>query len=218
MSVGYAYNEIGSYGEAERALRGALAVADRLGLDNAVGTARAQLGRTLGRKGALPAAREELGRAIEALRAQKNARLAAVATRYLADVLLREGQLEAAEREAQTAVEGLSGAPAMVGDALAMLADVQRARGSTALALATAERAMAALEAAGKIAIGEAAIRLAHAQALEAAGELDRARAALAVARDRLLARAKTLTDSELRRAFVESVTEHARTLELARS
>jgi tetratricopeptide (TPR) repeat protein len=218
VSVGYAYNEIGSYGEAERALRGALAVADRLGLDNAVGTARAQLGRTLGRKGALPAAREELGRAIEALRAQKNARLAAVATRYLADVLLREGQLEAAEREAQTAVEGLSGAPAMVGDALAMLADVQRARGSTALALATAERAMAALEAAGKIAIGEAAIRLAHAQALEAAGELDRARAALAVARDRLLARAKTLTDSELRRAFVESVTEHARTLELARS
>jgi tetratricopeptide (TPR) repeat protein len=218
VSVGYAYNEIGSYGEAERALRGALVVAERLGLDNAVGTAHAQLGRTLCRKGALPAAREELGRAIEALRAQKNARLAAVATRYLADVLARQGDLEGAEREARAAAEALAGAPAMVGDALAMLADVQRKRGNAAEALATAERAMASLEAAGKTVIGEAAIRLAHAEALEAAGERDRARAALATARDRVLTRAKTLTDPELRSAFLEGVTEHARTLELARS
>ncbi len=217
VSVGYAYNEIGSYGEAERALRGALAVAERLGLDNAAGTAHAQLGRTLGRQGALPAAREELGRAIEALRTQKNARLAAVATRYLADVLARQGDLEGAEREARAAAEALSGAPAMVGDALAMLADVQRRRGNSTEALATAERAMASLEAAGKTVIGEAAIRLSHAEALDAVGEHDKARAALATARDRVLSRAKTLTDPDLRSAFLERVTEHARTLELAR-
>ncbi len=217
VSVGYAYNEIGSYGEAERALRGALVVAERLGLDNAVGTAHAQLGRTLCRQGALPAAREELGRAIDALHAQKNARLAAVATRYLADVLARQGNLEEAERAARTAAEALAGAPAMVGDALAMLADVQRRRGNAAEALATSERAMSSLEAAGKTVIGEAAIRLAHAEALAAVGEHDRARAALATAKDRVLARAKTLTDPELRTAFLEGVTEHARTLELAR-
>jgi eukaryotic-like serine/threonine-protein kinase len=218
VSVGYAYNEIGSYGEAERALRGALVVAERLGLDNAVGTARAQLGRTLGRTGALAPAREELGKAIGALRAQKNARLAAVATRYLADVLARDGDLEGAEREARTAVEWLGDATAMVGDALAMLSTVQRARGATADALATAERAMAALEAAGKTAIGEAAIRLAHAEALEAAGQHPKARAALLAAKERVLARAKTLSDPSLRDAFLGSVTEHARTLELARS
>jgi tetratricopeptide (TPR) repeat protein len=217
VSVGYAYNEIGSYAEAARALRGALVVAERLGLDNAVGTARAQLGRTLGRTGELGPAREELQKAIEALRAQKNARLAAVATRYLADVLALQGDLEGAEREARAAVEGLGGAPAMVGDALAMLSNVQRARGATADALATAERAMASLTAAGKTAIGEAAIRLAYAEALEASGQHDKARAELAVAKERVVARARTLNDRELRTAFLESVAEHARTLELAR-
>ena len=216
VSVGYAYNEIGSYAEAERALRGALVVAERLGLDNAVGTARAQLGRTLGRRGALGPAREELGKAIEALCAQKNARLAAVATRYLADVLARQGELTSAEREARAAVDALGGATAMLGDALAMLASVLLARGATAEALAVAERGMASLEVAGKSAIGEAAIRLAHAEALEASGDHERARAALAVARDRVLARARTLSDPGLRRAFIEAVAEHARTLDLA--
>ena len=80
VSVGYAYNEIGAYAEAEKALRGAIGVAERMGLDNAVGTARAQLGRTLGRRGGLEEARAVLARAIETLRAQKNMRLAAVAT------------------------------------------------------------------------------------------------------------------------------------------
>lgn len=216
VSVGYAYNEIGSYDHAERALRGALVAAERLGLDNAVGTARAQLGRTLGRKGALGPAREELQKAIEALRAQKNARLAAVATRYLAYVLVLEGDLEGAEREARAAAEALGGATALVGDALGVLSSVQLARGATTEALATAERALTALEAAGKTAIGEGGIRLAHAQALEACGQHDRARAALATARDRVLARARTLTDPELRAAFLEGVAEHARTLELA--
>jgi tetratricopeptide (TPR) repeat protein len=213
VSVGYAYNEIGSYDEAERALRGALVVAERMGLDNAVGTARAQLGRTLGRKGALGPAREELQKAIEALRAQKNARLAAVATRYLAWVLAAEGDLEGAEREARVAVEALGGATAMVGDALGMLSSIQRARGATADALATAERALASLEAAGKTAIGEGGIRLAYVDALEASGHHDKARAALAVAKERVLARAKTLTDPELRAAFLEGVAEHAKTL-----
>jgi tetratricopeptide (TPR) repeat protein len=218
VSVGYAYNEIGSYVEAERALRGALGVAERLGIDNAIGTARAQLGRTLARKGALPEASEELGKAIEALRAQKNARLAAVATRYRAEVLARQGDLEAAEREARAAVEALAGATAMQGDALGLLSKVQRDRGARAEALETARRAMAALDAAGKTGIGEAGIRLAFAEALEASGDREAARAAIGVAKDRVAARARTLSDPELRRAFLEDVAEHVRTAELARA
>jgi tRNA A-37 threonylcarbamoyl transferase component Bud32/tetratricopeptide (TPR) repeat protein len=216
VSVGYAYNEIGAYAEAERALRGALAVAERMGLDNAVGTARAQLGRTLGRLGKLDEARGVLAQAIEALRAQKNVRLAAVATRYLAWVLARQGDLEGAEREARAAAEAQGGVNAMLGDALAMVSEAQRARGATADALGTAKRAMAALEAAGKTAIGEAAIRLAFTEALRATGDDAGAAAALAMAKERLLARAKTLTDSRLRRGFLEDVAEHARTLQLA--
>jgi tRNA A-37 threonylcarbamoyl transferase component Bud32/tetratricopeptide (TPR) repeat protein len=216
VSVGYAYNEIGAYAEAERALRDALAVAERMGLDNAVGTARAQLGRTLGRLGKLDEARGVLAKAIETLRAQKNVRLAAVATRYLAYVLARQGDLEGAEREARAAAEALAAATGMLGDALAMVSDAQRARGATAEALETATRAMAALEAAGKTAIGEAAIRLVHAEALQATGDDAGARAALATAKERLLARAKTLTDPQLRRGFLEDVAENARTLHLA--
>jgi tRNA A-37 threonylcarbamoyl transferase component Bud32/tetratricopeptide (TPR) repeat protein len=215
VSVGYAYNEIGAYAEAERALRGALGVAERLGLDNAVGTARAQLGRTLGRRGRLDEAREVLAKAIEALRAQKNVRLAAVATRYLAWVLAARGDLEGAEREARVAVEALAGANAMLGDSLAMLSQAQRARGAAAEARETAMRAMAALEAAGKTAIGEAAIRLAHVEALVATGDADGARAALATAKARVLARAKTIHDADLRRAFLEDVAEHAATSKL---
>jgi tetratricopeptide (TPR) repeat protein len=212
VSVGYAYNEIGAYAEAERALRGAIVVAERMGLDNAVGTARAQLGRTLSRQGRLDEAREVLGKAIEALRAQKNLRLAGVATRYLAWVLAAQGDHEGAEREARSAVEALAGANAMLGDSLAMLSEAQRARGAVADARQTAEAAMVALGAAGKTAIGEAAIRLAHVEALVATGDREAARAALAVAKERIAERAKTIHDGALRRAFVEDVAENAAT------
>jgi tRNA A-37 threonylcarbamoyl transferase component Bud32/tetratricopeptide (TPR) repeat protein len=218
VSVGYAFNEIGAYADAERALRGALSVAERLGLDNAVGTARAQLGRTLWRRGSLVEARAELVKAVEVLRAQKNMRLAAVATRYLAGVLVEQGELEGAEREARAAVEALSSVNAMLGDALAMLSDVQRRRGQQAEALETARRAMGCLEAAGKTAIGEAAIRLAFAEALEASGDRAAAREAIASATERLQARARTLGDAELRQGFLGDVVEHVRTQQLAQS
>jgi tetratricopeptide (TPR) repeat protein len=215
VSVGYAYNEIGAYAEAERALTGAIQVAERLGLDNAVGTARAQLGRTLARRGKLPEAQTMLGGAIGALTVQRNVRLAAVATRYRAWVRLAMGDVEGAEADARAAVQGLAGANAMLGDALAMLSEVERARGDGAGALATALRAIVALEAAGKTAIGEAAIRLAHVQALLAAGDREAAGVSLAAAKERLLARARTIHDPALRRAFVEDVAEHAATAAL---
>jgi eukaryotic-like serine/threonine-protein kinase len=218
VSVGYAFNEIGAYADAEQALRGALAVAERMGLDNAVGTARAQLGRTLGRRGRLDDARETLRGAIEALRAQKNVRLAGVATRYLANVLAASGDVEGAEREVRAAVDALTGATAMVGDALALLSDILRTRGRVEEALEVATRAIAALQAAGKTAIGEASIRLAHAEALLATGDRDGARAAIATARERLASRAKTIHDPELRRAFQEDVVENVRTLALAQT
>jgi tRNA A-37 threonylcarbamoyl transferase component Bud32/tetratricopeptide (TPR) repeat protein len=218
VSVGYAFNEIGAYAEAEQALRGALAVAERMGLDNAAGTARAQLGRTLGRSGRFDDARETLRVAIEALRAQKNVRLAGVATRYLAYVLAATGDVEGAEREARAAVEALSGATAMLGDALALLSDVLRARGRNDEALEASTRAMAALQAAGKTAIGEASIRLAHAEALLATGDRDAARAVIATAQERIASRAKTIHDAELRRAFQQDVVENVRTIELAKS
>jgi hypothetical protein len=75
---------------------------------------------------------------------------------------------------------------------------------------------MAALDAAGKTATGEAAIRLAHVRALAASGDAPGAKAALEVARERVTARAKTIHDAGLRRAFLEDVVENARTMSLA--
>jgi tetratricopeptide (TPR) repeat protein len=215
VSVGYAYNEIGAYSEAERALRGALAVAERMGLDNAIGTGRAQLGRTLGRTGRLAEARGVLDGAIESLRAQKNVRLGSVALRYRAYVRVALGDLEGAAADARDAIDGLAGVNAMLGDALAQLSEIQLARGSTADALETAKRATAALEAGGKSAIGEAAIRLALVRALVATGDSAGAHAALGVAKDRLQARARTIHDPALRRAFLEDVAENAATTAL---
>jgi hypothetical protein len=72
---------------------------------------------------------------------------------------------------------------------------------------------MAVLDTAGKTAIGEANIRLAHADALAATGDDEGASAAIATAKERVLARSKTVADRELRRAFLENVVEHADTL-----
>ncbi len=216
VSVGYAYCEIGAYAEAERALRGALVVAVRMGIDNAAGTARAQLGRTLSLSGKVDEACDTLTLAIESLRAQKNIRLAAVATRYLAHALALRGDFEGAEAQARAACTALAGAPAMLGDSLAMLARAQLARAAVADALESARRAMQSLEAAGKTAVGEAAIRLAYAEALRANGDESGARDALVIAKERVLARAKTIGDLDLRRRFVEGVAENARTLALA--
>jgi tetratricopeptide (TPR) repeat protein len=218
VSLGYAYVEIGAYAHAERSLRGALAVAERIGLDNAVGTARAQLGRTLAMCGKLEEADAVLAKAVESLLAQKNLRLAAVAGRYRAHVFTLLGDTAKAEREARDAVAALASSNAMRGDALAALARAQREGGKIQDALATARQAMEALEAAGKTAAGEAAIRLEHAEALVAAGETDTAREVIAAARERVLARARTIADEDLREAFLNAVAENARILELART
>jgi hypothetical protein len=46
-------------------------------------------------------------------------------------------------------------------------------------------------------------------------GDAESARGALATAKERVLARAKTIHDPELRRAFLEGVAEHAATSKL---
>ena len=48
--------------------------------------------------------------------------------------------------------------------------------------------------------------------------EIERARVAIAGARDRLLRIAERITDPALRRSFLESVPENARTLRLSRA
>jgi len=143
-------------------------------------------------------------------------RLAAGSRIYLASVLAQAGELERAEREAVTAVEGLGEAPPLCAYAHGVVAEAALARGAPERALGHARQAMTILESLGGIEEGESLVRLVHVGALEATGDHDGARVALAEAVSRLLARANHLQNPALRQSFLEGVPENARTLALA--
>ena len=71
--------------------------------------------------------------------------------------------------------------------------------------------------ASGLHAIGEAKIRLVFAKALAATGDRATAQDVIATARERLIERAARISNSDLRRSFLERVPENERTLVLAR-
>jgi len=74
--------------------------------------------------------------------------------------------------------------------------------------LGPSKRPLRDREALGEIALGDAALRLVHAEALIATG--DRERAALDGARARLATHAEKIGDREMRRSILEDVPEHA--------
>ncbi len=133
----------------------------------------------------------------------------------LAEVLRRRGDLDAAERELQTALA--LAMPLEHPGVLATRAALRVAQGHAAEALAAAEEAMARDAAMGGCGMFRGAfVRLAHAEALHATGAHDAARAAIARARARLLAIADRISDPDYRASFLEQVPENARTLALA--
>jgi hypothetical protein len=217
VSVGFAYVEIGAFERAERALRDALAVGERMQLDNAVVTARTQLGRAIARRGGLDEGRKVEEQAVLALHAQGNKFLEGAGRTYLSWTLQQQGDLAAAEREAVSAVEVLAGIQALRGAALAQLATVQLEQARASDALTTATEAMRVLETAAKTVFGESSIRLAFARALHATGDTAAATTAITLARERVDARAKMLADADLRSAFTNDIREHAMTYDLAR-
>jgi tetratricopeptide (TPR) repeat protein len=135
----------------------------------------------------------------------------------LAEVLRRQGDLVAAERELEVAL-GLA-VPLEHPAILASLSELRLAQGRAAEAVAAAEEAIArstAMRGCGMF--RGAAVRLAHAEALHATGNLGAAQAAIAEARVRLLAVAAKIDDPSYRRSFLEQVSTNARSLALARA
>lgn len=213
ISVGFARNEIGDYAGAEAALEQALDFGDRMGLVNALSTARAQLGRAQARLGRGDEAETTLRRAIAELTAQSNRRLAGVARSYLAWLLCELSRLEEASVEARSAIAELEAAPPLRASAEATLALVLLARGHTDEALESALRGQASLESVGRLPTGEGLVRYALVAALEAEGQTDAASTARGEARAQLEERAAKIADGGLRSSFREHVREHALTL-----
>ena len=133
----------------------------------------------------------------------------------VARALLRAGDADGALREAVASVEALQTLPAR-SEALAILAQVHLARGDAERALQVAEEAMELLRALGALPDADALVRLVHAEALRAVGQEHAALEAIGAARDRLLERAASIEDEEMRRSFLENVEIHQRTFSLA--
>ncbi|HWO22584.1 MAG TPA: protein kinase [Kofleriaceae bacterium] len=135
----------------------------------------------------------------------------------LADVLRRLGELDGAEREIQLALGMVL--PIEQPGVLATWSAIRLAQGRAADALATAEDAVARLEAMGGCSMFRAPlVRLARAEALHANGAHDAARRAIAEARTRLKAIADRIGDPDYKQSFLGVVPENVRTLALARA
>jgi hypothetical protein len=173
-------------------------------------------------RGALEEARLVLTRLVEDARAQGMGKgvmsTAEGKGRWaLADVLVLQGEIDAAEREARASIELLAPLPTEQLAARATLAAAQLAHGSVTDALASAKSAMDQYRALGVCGfLKGATVRLVHAEALHAADQHEAARVAIAGARDRVHARAARIDDPSFRRSFLTNVPEHARTLALA--
>jgi tetratricopeptide (TPR) repeat protein len=209
-SVGFALNEIGSYVAAEVALDEAIALARQLGLENAICTAQAQLGRALLYQTRAEQAEGTLRNAITALRAHGNQRLEGVARTYLARLLQETGRLSQAEDEARRALSNLAKAAPLKASANATLASVLLALGRPEEAEQAAGEASATLEGMGSLPTGEGLVRLLRAETLLAVGKRDDAARAAQHARDHIETRAAQIADASLRAAF-RSAPEHAR-------
>ncbi|HZF53728.1 MAG TPA: protein kinase [Polyangiaceae bacterium] len=166
-------------------------------------------------RGMLHEARREATQMIEGARA-RGVRLDEGRGRWaLAEVLRRQGELELAEREALAARKLLAVAVLDGAAAATTLAAVQLAQGRAKEALETVEATMGLYEALRAFGFKGGFARLVYAEALLATGEVESATAMLSAGRERLLAEAARVTDPKMRRSFLRSVPEHARTLEL---
>ena len=216
-NLGHAHMELGRYELAVETLAATMTEGERLGLPNVVAGARNNLGFALARVGRIEEALTMLRTALAELERQSDHRMIGGTRNHLAQVLLDAGELEAAEHEARLAMESLEAFPPILCQTTATLARVLLARRKYDEAVRYGEEAALLLARLGSIADGETAVRLTLAESLEAVGAVERAQEELRVACVRLLERAGRIGDEASRRAFLEAVPEHARTLALAR-
>ena len=216
INVGYAEMLLGQYETAVSDLRAAMATAAQLGLENYVAVAKNNLGLALAYAGFPDEGRAVEEQAIAVFVTQKEKRLEVGSRIYLVMILLKLGELEAAEREARAAVAGCEANPLSLPCAMAALSSALRARGDATGALEASYEAKRLLDRSGGVEEGEAYIRLAHAEALAATGSLDAAQEIAFEAEGILRAQSEKLADPDTRASFLERVPENARLLEMA--
>ena len=203
---------LGGYEEAEQILEATWNEAQGMGLAQA-STLQLNLGLAQARQGKTVEGQECVVEAMRSFMRHGDWRGECSARLYLSEILWLDGHRDSAEREAKAAVDVASVSPVIQAEALGMLSIVIYDR--PVESLMAASQAMELLQSAGGVAEGEARIRLAYGMALERLGREEQARVAFREAAERLLARAKRISDEGLRDKFLHVVSDHARTLEL---
>jgi len=217
VSAAAACIELGAYTDADRALRDALASAERMGLSGVTASAWHHMGMLMARLGDPRAAVAREEAAIEAFVAQGDRRMEAAARLYRALFLAMDEQLARAERETVAAIDVAGTTTPLRAYALAVLGRIHLMDAAPDRAEKPARQAMDLLDALGGVEEGESYVRLTFAEALDAAGDHDGACDAIKTARVRILERAAMIRDAGWKESFLERVRENARTLELAR-
>lgn len=216
VNLADAYIHVGHYAEAALLAREAFAEGVALGLRLTAGSARYNLARALGELGELAEARTLAAETVAEMHAARDHRIEAAASGALSRILLRAGALVEAEAAARSGLS-LQGVPPPVRSlVLGHLTFALLAQGRASEARVAAEAAFEILSELGALDEGEVFVRLARAEALLADGRAEEGRRALLAARDRLVAKASTMSSAHWRSLFLSSVEENRRTLELA--
>lgn len=214
-NIGNAYIQFGAYQKAETTLREAVVVGEPMKL-SFIPSTMANLGFALARLGDLAQAQEIETKARDLLIEQRYSRFVGVSRVYLATIMLLRGFRADAEVEARAAVQAASSAPEVRAYALGTLADILLARNKPQEALAPAKEAMSLLELLNGVEEGELLIRLVYALVLKAHGDENTAKQRLLEARRAIFQRAGQISDSQLRRSFLERIPENSRILAVA--
>lgn len=216
-AIGAVYAELGDSVRAVELLREVVTTADRLGLPEIAAIGRRELSRVLGWRGESVEAERQARQAVAVLGVRGESREQAVATSYLAELMLATGRFDDAAAQAEKAASALKTAPAERALALAILARARLGKGKLQEAAVVAYEAYyGALETLGTMGECETVVRLAYAECLLAARDIEAARKILARARERLLERANALGPRGNRQAFCANVPHNAELLQLA--
>jgi len=207
---------LGDYTGALDGFQGALAEAERMGLENVKLQCLHNGGLALARLDRRDEALDFEQRAVQGYAKVKDWRLQGASHCYLSMIHLARAELDVAEVEARMGAGLMGETRSTHGFGLACLARVLLARGKLDEALRVAEQAAESLELAGQVEDGAQLIRLVLAECLAASGKAGAAHDAIRRARTALLDSARPIQDAALRQSFLESVPENAKTLALA--
>ena len=208
-AVGFALGQLGDYAAAERVLARMEARARDGALPTLGSLVDHNLGEVLARAGKTDLGIAVESRAIESLRAQKDARFLAGSLAYRARMHLARGAVAMAEADAREAIALGASNASLVPLLFGTLADVMLERGLPDEAHAAAERACASLSTGGPVEAGEALAQLGLVRALLALGRTREGRAAARRALRALRARAARFTVPRWQRTFLDGVAEH---------